>query len=77
MPPKIDLNLCNGCGRCIFDCGVYVLELDADTEKARLIASAQAEAERITKDAEGVAFDEVKRKTSQSQKIRQEAEDEA
>ena len=37
MPPKIDPNLCNGCGRCIFDCGVYVLELDADTEKARLI----------------------------------------
>jgi flagellar assembly protein FliH len=48
-----------------------------EAEKAQLIASAQAEAERITKDAEGVAFDEVKRKTSQAQKIRQEAEDEA
>ena len=48
-----------------------------EEEKAQLIASAQAEAERITKDAESVAFDEVKRKTSQAQKIRQEAEDEA
>ena len=48
-----------------------------EAEKAQVIASAQAEAERITKDAESTAFDQVKRKTSEAQKIRQEAEDEA
>ncbi len=48
-----------------------------DTEKARLVSDAQAEAERIKKDAEKVAFDEVKRKNSQAQKIRQDAEDQA
>jgi flagellar assembly protein FliH len=48
-----------------------------EEEKARLLAVAQEEAERIKKEAERVAFDEVKRKNNQAQKIRQEAEDEA
>jgi len=37
MPPKIDPEKCNGCGRCIFDCGAYVLELSPETDQARLI----------------------------------------
>src|SRR5690242_15558460 len=60
------------------------LRKEADTfrrgwegEKAKLLAEAQAEAEKIRKDAEQVAFDEVKRKNNQAQKIRQEAEDQA
>ncbi len=48
-----------------------------EAEKARMIAEAQAEAENIKKDAEKVAFDEVKRKNNQAQKIRQDADDQA
>jgi len=48
-----------------------------EEEKARLLAVAQEEAERIKKEAERVAVEEVKRKNNQAQKIRQEAEDEA
>jgi flagellar assembly protein FliH len=48
-----------------------------DTEKARLLGEAGAEADKIRKDAEKTAFDEVKRKNNQAQKIRQDAEDEA
>ena len=48
-----------------------------EEEKARLTEAAQAEAESIKKEAERAAFDEVKRKNNQAQKIRQEAEDEA
>ncbi len=48
-----------------------------EEEKAKLIAEATAEAEKIKKEAERVAFDEVKRKNNQAQKIRQEAEDQA
>ncbi len=48
-----------------------------EEEKARLLATAREEAEAIKKEAERVAFDEVKRKNNQAQKIRQEAEDEA
>jgi flagellar assembly protein FliH len=48
-----------------------------EEEKARLLAMAREEAEVIKKEAERVAFDEVKRKNNQAQKIRQEAEDEA
>ena len=47
------------------------------TRKSALLAQAQAEAEKIRKDAEKVAFDEVKRKNNQAQKIRQDAEDQA
>ena len=42
-----------------------------------MLAQAQAEAEKIRKEAEKVAFDEVKRKNNQAQKIRQDAEDQA
>lgn len=48
-----------------------------EQEKARLIQVARDEAEEIKKEAERAAFDEVKRKNNQAQKIRQEAEDEA
>ncbi len=48
-----------------------------EEEKARLLSVAQEEAEKIKKEAERVAFDEVKRKNNQAQRIRQEAEDEA
>ncbi len=48
-----------------------------EEEKARLLSTAREEAEAIKKEAERVAFDEVKRKNNQAQKIRQEAEDEA
>jgi flagellar assembly protein FliH len=48
-----------------------------EEEKARLLAVAQEEAQAIKKEAERVAFDEVKRKNNQAQKIRQEAEDES
>ena len=46
-------------------------------EKEKLLAQAQEEAEDIKKNAEHVAFEEVKRKNIQAQKIRQEAEDES
>ncbi len=48
-----------------------------ESEKAGMIAAANAEAEKIRKNAETAAFDEVKRKTNQAQKIRQDAEDQA
>ncbi len=46
-----------------------------EEEKKGLLARAQLDAEKIRKDAEKVAFDEVKRKNNQAQKIRQDAED--
>ncbi len=48
-----------------------------EAEKERMLAVARAEAEKIRADAERAAFEEVKRKNTQAQKIRQEAEDEA
>ncbi|HET6487464.1 MAG TPA: flagellar assembly protein FliH [Spirochaetia bacterium] len=48
-----------------------------EIEKQRLLSQAQEQADRIKKEAEQVAFDEVKRKNNQAQKIRQEAEDQA
>lgn len=48
-----------------------------DKEKEALIASARGDAERIVKEAEQVAFDEVRRKNDQAKKIRQEADDQA
>jgi len=48
-----------------------------EEEKARMIGAAEEEAEKIRKEAERAAFDEVKRKNNQAQRIRQEAEDEA
>jgi len=47
-----------------------------EQEKATMVAEARAEAERIVKEGEQRAFDEVKRLTDDAQKIRQEAEDE-
>ena len=48
-----------------------------EDEKSAMIAAAREEAEGIKKEAEKAAFDEIKRKNNQAQKIRQEAEDEA
>jgi len=48
-----------------------------DQEKQKMIDAAKTEADKIIKDAERVAFEEVKKKNNQAQKIRQEAEDEA
>jgi flagellar assembly protein FliH len=48
-----------------------------EAEKKTLTERARAEADRIVKEAEAVAFEEVKRKNNQAQKIRQAAEDEA
>jgi len=48
-----------------------------EEEKQKLIAQAQEEADHIRKEAERVAFGEVKRKNSEAQKIRQEAQDQA
>ena len=48
-----------------------------EAEKHQMLEHALAEADRIRKEAEKVAFDEVKRKNNQAQKIRQDAEDEA
>ena len=48
-----------------------------DKEKEAMLASARAEAGLIVKEAENAAFEEVRRKTNQAQKVRQEAEEEA
>ncbi|HUV06411.1 MAG TPA: flagellar assembly protein FliH [Spirochaetia bacterium] len=48
-----------------------------EKEKEQLIAQARAEADRIIKEAEQVAFEEIKNKNNQAKKIRQEAETEA
>jgi flagellar assembly protein FliH len=52
-------------------------KLDWEKEKEALIAAAKGEADRIVKEAETAAFEEVRRKSNQAQKIRQEAEEEA
>ena len=48
-----------------------------DEEREQKIQDARAEADRIIKEAEAVAFEEVKKKNNQAQKIKQEAEAEA
>lgn len=60
------------------------LRAEAEAWKARwegerdsMVESARAEGERIVKEAEAAAFEEVKRKSNQAQKARQEAEDAA
>jgi flagellar assembly protein FliH len=45
-----------------------------DQTKAQMIEEAKREAERIVKEAEETAFEEVKRKTNQAQKAKQDAE---
>jgi len=46
-------------------------------EKDAMIAAAKAEAERIVGEAESAAFEEVRRKTNQAQKAKQEADEAA
>ena len=48
-----------------------------EAEREGMMAAARAEAETIVKDAENAAFEEVRRKTNQAQKLKQEAEDAA
>jgi flagellar assembly protein FliH len=48
-----------------------------EQEKETLTASARTEADRILKEADQVAFEEVRRKSDQAKKVRQEAEDQA
>jgi len=48
-----------------------------EKEKEAMLAAARAEAGRISGDAEAAAFEEVRRKTNQAQKIKQDAEEEA
>ncbi len=48
-----------------------------EQEKKKVYEAARVEAERIVKEAEQVAFEEVKSKNNQAKKIRQEAETEA
>ena len=48
-----------------------------DQEKEEMVQRARDEADRIIKDAERVAFDEVKKKQEQAQQVRQEADEEA
>lgn len=48
-----------------------------DKERETMIASARAEADAIIQKAEAAAFDEVKRRTDQAQKIKTKAEEEA
>ena len=48
-----------------------------EAEKAAMIATAKEEAEQIVKQAEQRAFDELKHKTDEGARIRQEAQDEA
>lgn len=48
-----------------------------DKERETMIASARAEADAIVQKAEAAAFDEVKRRTDQAQKLKTKAEEEA
>ncbi len=48
-----------------------------ETERDEMLSRSREDADKIIKDAERVAFDEVKRKTDQAQVLRQQAEDEA
>lgn len=48
-----------------------------DKERETMVASARAEADAIIQKAEAAAFDEVKRRTDQAQKIKTRAEEEA
>lgn len=52
-------------------------QADFEAEKAEKIAAAREEAERILKDAEKAAFEEVRRKTNEAQVTVQRAKDEA
>ncbi len=51
--------------------------LEWEKEKEQMFADAQAQADKIIKDAENTAFDEVKRQTDEAQIISRKAKDEA
>lgn len=36
MPPRVDRDLCTGCGICLFQCGRDVFSFDPETEKAEV-----------------------------------------
>lgn len=48
-----------------------------ESEREAMISAARAEAENIVHEAESAAFEEVRRKTNQAQKIKQDADDAA
>lgn len=48
-----------------------------EREREAMVAAARSEAESIVKEAEAAAFEEVRRKTNQAQKIKQEADEAA
>ncbi|MBL8965454.1 MAG: flagellar assembly protein FliH [Spirochaetaceae bacterium] len=48
-----------------------------EREREAMVAAARGEAESIVKEAEAAAFEEVRRKTNQAQKIKQEADEAA
>ncbi len=48
-----------------------------EEEKARMISDARAEADRIVKEAENLAFEEVRKKSEQAQSLKSTAENEA
>lgn len=48
-----------------------------ETEKETMIAAAKAEADKVVKDAEAVAFETVRKKTNEAQQLREEAQAEA
>jgi len=54
-----------------------IFKTEWEKERSEMISKAKAEAERIIKESEQVAFDEIKSKNNQAKKIRQEAETEA
>lgn len=54
-----------------------VFKTEWEKERSEMVSKAKAEAERIVKESEQVAFDEIKNKNNQAKKIRQEAETEA
>ena len=54
-----------------------VFKVQWEKEKDAMTAAAKAEAERIVREAESAAFEEVRRKTNEAQKLKQEAEEEA
>jgi flagellar assembly protein FliH len=48
-----------------------------DREKQAMVSSAKAETEKLIRDAEAVAFDTVRKKTNEAQKLKEDAEAEA
>ena len=54
-----------------------VFKTEWEKERSEMVSNAKAKAERIIKESEQVAFDEIKNKNNQAKKIRQEAETEA